>query len=67
MPWSLVSAPPTLNTMTATHAIQPTSSIIENVYKAKRLFKLYYSFSINIMNVIDTWNGMVENDHTKLL
>ena len=54
MSCSLVSALPTLNTMTATHAIQPTISIIENDYKVKGLFKLYYSFSINIMNVIDT-------------
>lgn len=54
MPYSLVSAPPTLNTMTATHAIQPTISIIENAYKVKRLFKLYYSFLVNIMNLIGT-------------
>ena len=35
MPCSLVSAPPTLNTMTATHAIQPTLSTYENDYKVK--------------------------------
>jgi hypothetical protein len=35
MPCSPVSAPPTLNTMTATHAIQPILSICENDYKAK--------------------------------
>jgi len=33
MPCSLVSAPPTLNTMTATHAIQPTLIINESGYK----------------------------------
>lgn len=54
MSCSLVSAPPTLNTMTATHAIQPTISIIENAYKVKRLFKLYYSFLVNIMDLIGT-------------
>ncbi len=39
MPCSLISAPPTLNTMTATHAIQPILSINENVYKVKILMK----------------------------
>lgn len=39
MSCSLVSAPPTLNTMTATHAIQPILSINESVYKVKILMK----------------------------
>lgn len=54
MSCSLVSAPPTLNTMTATHAIQPTIIIIENAYKVKVFFKLYYSFLVNIMDLIRT-------------
>ena len=44
MSCSLVSAPPTLNTVTATHAIQPTISIIENAYNVKWIFTIYYSF-----------------------
>ena len=39
MPCSLVLAPPTLNTMTATHAIQPIFIINESDYKVKVLFK----------------------------
>jgi len=39
MPCSLVSAPPTLNTMTATHAIQPILSINESDYKVNELIK----------------------------
>ena len=44
MPCFLVSAPPTLNTTTATYAIPPTLSIIESVYKVKKLTKysVYY-------------------------
>lgn len=49
MPCSLISAPPTLNTMTATHAIQPIISINENVYKVKILMK--YSVYFFILNV----------------
>lgn len=49
MPCSLISAPPTLNTMTATHAIQPILSINENVYKVKILIK--YSVYFFILNV----------------
>lgn len=49
MPCSLISAPPTLNTMTATHAIQPILSINENVYKVKILMK--YSVYFFILNV----------------
>jgi hypothetical protein len=47
MPCSLVSAPPTLNTMTATHAIQPIFIINESVYNVKLLFK-YSVYSIVI-------------------
>jgi hypothetical protein len=35
MSCSLVLAPPTLNTMTATHAIQPIIIINENDFKVK--------------------------------
>ena len=49
MPCSLVSAPPTLNTMTATHAIQPILSIKESVYKIKILIK--YSVYFFILNL----------------
>lgn len=49
MPCSLISAPPTLNTMTATHAIQPILSINENVYKVKILIE--YSVYFFILNV----------------
>ena len=52
MSYVLVLAPPTLNTVTATHTIQPTIIVVENAYKVKRLLKLYYLFSVNIMNVI---------------
>lgn len=52
MSCSLVSAPPTLNTVTATHAIQPTISIIENAYNVKWIFKLYYLFRVNIIYII---------------
>ena len=44
MPCSLVSAPPTLNTMTATHAIQPILSIYENDYKSKVIIKIFCLF-----------------------
>lgn len=57
MSCSPVSAPPTLNTMTATHAIQPTISIIASYYKLKMLFKLYYSFLVNIMGSISSEKG----------
>jgi hypothetical protein len=49
MSCSLVSAPPTLNTMTATHAIQPILSINESVYKVKILMK--YSVYFFILNL----------------
>ncbi len=57
MPCSLVSAPPTLNTVTATHAILPTLSIIEGGYKLKSYLTfiflkcISYSFLINISNL----------------
>lgn len=46
MPCSLVSAPPTLNTMTATHAIQPTFIINESDYKVKILIEYSVYFSL---------------------
>jgi len=46
MPCSLVSAPPTLNTMTATHAIQPTLIINESGYKVNSLIKIFCLFFV---------------------
>ena len=46
MPCSLVLAPPTLNTMTATHAIQPTFIINESDYKVKILIEYSVYFFI---------------------
>ncbi len=58
MPCSLISAPPTLNTMTATHAIQPILSINENVYKVKILMKYsVYFFRLNV----SIWNNIKYN------
>ncbi|SFQ89590.1 hypothetical protein SAMN02745910_05308 [Priestia endophytica DSM 13796] len=42
MPCFPVLAPPTLNTVTATHAIPPTLSINESDYKLKRIFNLMF-------------------------
>lgn len=58
MPCFPVLAPPTLNTVTATHAIPPIFSINESDYKVKRIFNVMfficisYSFLINIIFVI---------------
>ncbi|MGX1377212.1 hypothetical protein RKD56_004330 [Priestia megaterium] len=49
MSCSLVSAPPTLNTMTATHAIQPILSINESVYKVKVLMKYSVYFYMKLI------------------
>lgn len=46
MPCSLVSAPPTLNTLTATHAIQPTFSINEIDYKVNVFIEYSIYFSL---------------------
>lgn len=56
MPCSLISAPPTLDTVTATHAIPPTLSINESDYKVKELFKysifkMYILFTLSHHNV----------------
>ncbi len=42
MPCFPVLAPPTLNTVTATHAIPPILSIIESDYKEKRIFNFMF-------------------------
>ena len=42
MPYFPVSAPPTLNTVTATHAIPPILSINESDYKVKRIFNVMF-------------------------
>lgn len=54
MSCSLVSAPPTLNTMTATHAIQPILSIKESVYKVKILMKysVYFLYEAYLFRII---------------
>lgn len=60
MPCFPVSAPPTLNTVTATHAIPPILSINEIDYKVKIIFNVMffrcisYSFLINIIDLIGT-------------
>jgi len=63
MPCSLVSAPPTLNTMTATHAIQPILSINESVYKVKILIKysVYYLYKTYLSRKISKMIGDVFN------
>jgi len=63
MPCSLVSAPPTLNTMTATHAIQPILSINESVYKVKILMKysVYYLYETYLSRKISKMIGDVFN------
>jgi len=63
MSCSLVSAPPTLNTMTATHAIQPILSIKESVYKVKILMKysVYYLYETYLSRKISKMIGDVFN------
>jgi hypothetical protein len=63
MSCSLVSAPPTLNTMTATHAIQPILSINESVYKVKVLMKysVYYLYETYLSRKISKMIGDVFN------
>jgi hypothetical protein len=63
MSCSLVSAPPTLNTMTATHAIQPILSINESVYKVKLLMKysVYYLYETYLSRKISKMIGDVFN------
>ena len=63
MSCSLVSAPPTLNTMTATHAIQPILSINESVYKVKILMKysVYYLYEPYLSRKISKMIGDVFN------
>ncbi len=63
MSCSLVSAPPTLNTMTATHAIQPILSINESVYKVKILMKysVYYLYETYLSRKISKRIGDVFN------
>ena len=63
MSCSLVSAPPTLNTMTATHAIQPILSINESVYKVKILMKysVYYLYETYLSRKTSKMIGDVFN------
>ncbi len=42
MPCFPVLAPPTLNTVTATHAIPPIFSINESDYKVKKIFMVMF-------------------------
>ncbi|GAB1794673.1 hypothetical protein PMEGAS228_11910 [Priestia megaterium] len=63
MSCSLVSAPPTLNTMTATRAIQPILSINESAYKVKVLMKysVYYLYETYLSRKISKMIGDVFN------
>lgn len=63
MSCSLVSAPPTLNTMTATHAIQPILSINESVYKVKMLMKysVYFLYETYLFRIISNMIGEIFN------